>query len=98
MFSARYGGGGRAKRHHSGAIGKVLGKGNGQHFFLTPPFTRFPPRGKPGRIGSPHAAYTAPLLPQEGFQNASLKSCASPWPRAAPSARVYNIKPGALLR
>jgi hypothetical protein len=42
VFSAIYGGIGRVKRHHSGAVGKVLGKDLGKDPFLTSSLARFP--------------------------------------------------------
>lgn len=37
------------------------------------PFPVSPSGGKPGRAGSPHAANSGRLPPQEGFQSAPLK-------------------------
>src|SRR5208283_4955897 len=56
---------------------------------LDAPFPVSPSGGKPGREGSPHAAKSGRLPPQEGFQGAPLKPPLCIPPPSAPPAPAW---------
>ena len=55
------------------ALSNTAGNRLRQQGSLISPFPVSPSGGKPGRAGSPHAAKSRRLPPQEGFQSAPLK-------------------------